>query len=111
MIFISTTKLVIFCEWCSFQAIAVNAGSSPATIPNHSQLNMEKTIDYELKHGEMTALIRGMEVGDVLRFPITKHNSVRNTTSNNLLVERAEGHKWSVNADIPNKQSVVTRIE
>ncbi len=102
---------MIFREWCSFQAIAVNAGSSPATIPNHSQLNMEKTIDYELKHGEMTALIRGMEVGDVLRFPITKHNSVRNTTSNNLLVERAEGHKWSVNADIPNKQSVITRIE
>lgn len=71
---------------------------------------MEKTIDSELKRGEMTALIRGMEVGDVLRFPITKHNTVRNTATNNLLVERAEGCRWSVNADIPNKQSVITRI-
>ncbi len=71
---------------------------------------MEKTIDYELKRGEMTALIRGMEVGDILRFPIAKHNTVRNTTSNNLLVERSEGRRWSVNSDIPNKQSVVTRI-
>ncbi|WP_300804437.1 MULTISPECIES: hypothetical protein [Muribaculaceae] len=71
---------------------------------------MEKIIDNELKRGEMTALIRGMAVGDILRFPITKHNSVRNTATNNLLVERAEGCRWSVNADIPNKQSVITRI-
>lgn len=71
---------------------------------------MEKIIDNKLKRGEMIALIRGMEVGDILRFPIAKHNTVRNTTSNNLLVERSEGRRWSVNADIPNKQSVVTRI-
>lgn len=71
---------------------------------------MDKTIDYELKRGEMTALIRKMKVGDVLRFPITKHNTVRNTSTNNLLVERAEGRRWSVSADIPNKQSVITRI-
>ena len=71
---------------------------------------MEKIIDNELKRGEMTALIRGMAVGDILRFPITKHNSVGNTATNNLLVERAEGCRWSVNADIPNKQSVITRI-
>lgn len=71
---------------------------------------MEKTIDKELKRGEMTALIRAMEVGDILRFPIAKHNTVRNTATNNLLVERAEGCRWSVNADIPNKQSVITRI-
>lgn len=71
---------------------------------------MEKIIDNELKRGEMTALIRGMAVGDILRFPITKHNSVRNTATNNLLVERAEGCRWSVNADIPNKQSVIARI-
>lgn len=71
---------------------------------------MEKIIDNELKRGEMTALIRGMAVGDIFRFPITKHNSVRNTATNNLLVERAEGCRWSVNADIPNKQSVITRI-
>lgn len=70
---------------------------------------MEKTIDRELKRGEMVALIRGMEVGDILRFPITKHNTVRNTYTNNLLVERAEGRRWSVSADIPNKQSVITR--
>lgn len=70
---------------------------------------MEKIIDYELKRGEMTTLIRGMEVGDILRFPITKHNTVRNTSTNNLLVERAEGRRWSVSADIPNKQSVITR--
>ncbi len=72
---------------------------------------MEKIIDNELKRGEMTALIRGVwQSGDILRFPITKHNSVRNTATNNLLVERAEGCRWSVNADIPNKQSVITRI-
>lgn len=71
---------------------------------------MDKTIDYELKRGEMVALIRGMEVGDVLRFPIAKHNSVRNTSTNNLLVERSEGCRWSVSADIPHKQSVITRI-
>lgn len=71
---------------------------------------MDKIIDNELKRGEMIALIRGMEVGDVLRFPITKHNTVRNTATNNLLVERAEGCRWSVSADIPKKQSVITRI-
>lgn len=71
---------------------------------------MEKTIDYELKRGEMVALIREMEVGDSLRFPIEKHNSVRNTTSNNLFVERAEGQRWTVSADLANKQSVITRI-
>lgn len=70
---------------------------------------MEKTIDRELKRGEMVALIRGMEVGDILRFPITKHNTVRCTYTNNLLVERAEGRRWSVRADIPRKQSVITR--
>lgn len=71
---------------------------------------MEKIIDNELKRGEMIALIRGMAVGDVLRFPITKHNSVRNTAANNLFVERANGCRWSVSADIPHKQSVITRI-
>ncbi len=94
----------------SLRVIVVNAGSTPAAVPNKHQYNMEKTIDYELKRGEMVSLIRRMEVGDVLRFPITKHNSVRGTTSNSLIVERSEGCRWSVSADIKNKQSVITRI-
>ena len=71
---------------------------------------MEKTIDHELKRGEMAALIRGMEVGDIIRFPIVKHNTIRNISTNLLLVERAEGRRWSVRADLPNKQSVIIRI-
>ncbi len=69
---------------------------------------MEKTIDYELKRGEMVSLIRRMEIEDILRFPIAKHNSVRNTVTNNLLVERSEERQWSVSADIKGKQSEIT---
>ncbi|MCF0219364.1 MAG: hypothetical protein HUK14_06245 [Muribaculaceae bacterium] len=70
---------------------------------------MEKTIDYELKRGDTPRLLREMEVGDVLRFPIVKHKSVRNTVYNDLVVERSEGCRWSVSPDLLNKQSVVTR--
>lgn len=70
---------------------------------------METIIDYELKRGEMVTLLRKMEVGDVLRFPITKYNSVRNTMTNNLIVERAEGCQWTAKADLANKQVAVTR--
>lgn len=70
---------------------------------------MDKIINYELKRGEMVKLIRAMKVGEKLRFPITKHNTVRSTVGNNLLVERSEGCQWSVSADIANKQSVIIR--
>lgn len=72
---------------------------------------MEKTINHRLQRGELTAIIRAMEVGDVLRFPIEKHNSVRSTVSNGLLVERADGMRWTVNADLQRRQSIITRTQ
>lgn len=71
---------------------------------------MEKTIDKAVfKRGELTGLVRDMEVGDVIRFPITKHNTVRNLPYH-LVAQRAEGKCWRVSADLPNKQSVITRV-
>jgi len=94
-----------------------NAGPTPAAIPSKLQMqtktkyHMEKTIDYELKRGDLAALIRGMDVGDILRFPISKHNSLRSTTGNGgMAVERSEGRRWSVIADLKNRESIVTRI-
>lgn len=72
---------------------------------------MDKTIDYELKRGDMTRLLREMEVGDVLRLGIDKLATVRNVISNGLIVERANGRRWKVNFDLANKQTIVTRLD
>lgn len=73
--------------------------------------NMDKTIDYELKRGELVQTLRDMEVGDILRFGIKRLATIRSTVYQGLITERAEGHAWRVEFDLPAKQTIVTRLK
>lgn len=71
---------------------------------------MEKTIDRELKRGELINMIREMEVGETLVFPAEKDATVRNTVYNNLFKERTVGSKWKVKRNMDEGRVSVTRL-
>lgn len=129
-----TTKLVIFREWCSCQAIVVNAGSSPVTVPNSNFTDMEnKTIDMNLSIVDafkknfpeldiktptwavlgVTAEFRKLQVGDIVLFPIDSYNyqTIRSTPGTSMVPEVLnEGRQWKTKLDRDNKSVAVLRI-
>lgn len=53
--------------------------------------------------------LRQMEVGDTLQFPAERSPYLRNLVSQRLIAERIEGKKWSVNLDMQQGVTIVTR--
>lgn len=50
-----------------------------------------------------------MEVGQVLKFPAGRSPYLRNLVSQRLINERLEGQAWTVNLDMENGITIVTR--
>ena len=53
--------------------------------------------------------LRQMNVGDTASFPAEKSPYLRNLVSQRLIAERLEGKDWSVNLDMKNGLTNVTR--
>lgn len=54
--------------------------------------------------------LRQMEVGTSLDFPLEKTDYLRTLTGTRLVVERAEGSRWSVKTNMSEKLATVTRV-
>lgn len=108
---VGAVKLMISGEWCSFQAIAVNAGSSPATIPFYLNFAYMETIKKRIATLGITEEMRRMAVGDVVQFPLSRYNnnSVRSTPGSTLVQERINGMRWKTRMDYDNKCVEVIR--
>lgn len=50
-----------------------------------------------------------MDVGEVLKFPAGRSPYLRNLVSQRLINERLEGQAWTVNLDMENGITIVTR--
>lgn len=53
--------------------------------------------------------IRGMGIGEELRFPILRKRSVRNCIYDRLDAERMEGKSWKTHCDRKSQEFVVIR--
>lgn len=53
--------------------------------------------------------LRSMNVGDVLEFPAERSPYLRNLVSQRLIGERLEGKAWSVNLNMEQGTTIVTR--
>ncbi|MSS16242.1 hypothetical protein [Sodaliphilus pleomorphus] len=67
---------------------------------------METTLDKELS---VIDQLRQMGVGEVLKFPAGRSPYLRNLVSQRLINERLEGQAWTVNLDMENGITIVTR--
>jgi len=54
--------------------------------------------------------LRTLEVGSSLDFPLEKTDYLRTLTGSRLIVERANGARWSVTTNMDNKIATVTRV-
>lgn len=72
----------------------------------HIIYNMETTV--ETKETAIDQL-RSMNVGDVLEFPAERSPYLRNLVSQRLIGERLEGKAWSVNLNMEQGTTIVTR--
>ena len=79
---------------------------SPPPINHQSANKMETTLDKELS---VIDQLRQMDVGEVLKFPAGRSPYLRNLVSQRLINERLEGQAWSVNLDMENGITIVTR--
>lgn len=53
--------------------------------------------------------LRQMDVGQMLEFPAGRSPYLRNLVSQRLINERLDGHAWTVNLDMENGVTIVTR--
>lgn len=65
----------------------------------NSTIEKETTIDQ----------LRAMNVGDTLEFPAERSPYLRNLVSQRLISERIEGKAWSVNLNMEQCVTIVTR--
>lgn len=79
---------------------------SPPPINHQSANKMETTLDKELS---IIDQLRQMDVGQVLKFPAGRSPYLRNLVSQRLINERLEGQAWTVNLDMENGITIVTR--
>lgn len=54
--------------------------------------------------------LRQMEVGTSLDFPLEKTDYLRTLTGTRLVVERANGSRWSVTTNMADKIATVKRV-
>ena len=67
--------------------------------------------DMEQERKAIVPVLRQMEVGTEERFPLEQYNSVTRTIyAAGLLMERANGMKWSLKTDLANRNVIVTRV-
>lgn len=102
---------MILSEWRSRLAIAVNAGSTPAVIPNQNLRTMAKNKKRTAVLGIVEEL-RNMKVGDIVQFPLEQYNntSVRAAPSSALVLERANGKRWRTRVNYAEKCTDVIRV-
>ena len=83
------------------------AGSTPvaASITNPQSI-METTLEKEVS---VIDQLRQMDVGQMLEFPAGRSPYLRNLVSQRLINERLDGQAWSVNLDMENGVTIVTR--
>ena len=67
---------------------------------------METTLEKEVS---VIDQLRQMDVGQMLEFPAGRSPYLRNLVSQRLINERLDGQAWSVNLDMENGVTIVTR--
>lgn len=89
-----------------FRNVFPIAGSTPAS--GAKQILNTSKMDTTITETAIDKL-RQMEVGDTLQFPAERSPYLRNLVSQRLIAERIEGKKWSVNLDMQQGVTIVTR--
>lgn len=74
----------------------------------YSSLNIMEMNEENIKETAIDQL-RGMAVGEILEFPAERSPYLRNLVSQRLIGERLEGKTWSVNLNMEQGKTIVTR--